>query len=102
MDPRWHFHRYQLNDTYRALHRDYINRSVLGYVSIFNLLPDVVFVYEDEQIPISVQSFQKNRTRFLRFVSCLDGCWLELFYPRAPLANHLLRNFRNLDVIPDV
>ena len=69
--PRWNFHRYQVADTYRSLHRDYVNRSTLGYVAIFNLLPDVVFVFDDEKLPISVQSFQTNLTRLLRVA--IDG-----------------------------
>jgi hypothetical protein len=56
-------------DEYRSLHRDYINWSTLGYVSVFNLLPDAVFVMEGEKLPLSVQLFQRNLSHFLKLVS---------------------------------
>ena len=97
--PRWRFHRFQVADTYRALNRDYINRSTLGYIGIFNLLPDVVFVDEDGHLPISVQSFQRNLTRLLRTVSVSEILWQELFSPRSPLVGHVLHDYQNLDML---
>ena len=64
--PRFSFDRYQVCDRYRELHRDDVNRSTLGYISIFNLLPDVCFVMDGEQLPISVKAFQQNLTSLLR------------------------------------
>ena len=43
VSPRHASHRYQVRDNFRCLHRDYINRSTLGYIGVFNLLPEVVF-----------------------------------------------------------
>ena len=100
--PRWQIHRYQARDDYRCLHREYLNRSTFGYVSVFNLLPDAVFVFGDEKLPISVKCFQQNLTRLLRFVSGIEDCWYELFSPRAALSSHLLLHFRNLDELPVV
>ena len=66
------------------------------------MLPDAVFVSGDEQLPISVHSFQSNLTRLLRYVSGIEECWVELFSCRAALSNHLLLRFRNMDEIPVV
>ena len=98
--PRWSFHRYQLLDEYRSLHRDYINRSTLGYVSVFNLLPDAVFVMEGETLPLSVQFFQRNLSHFLKLVSLENELWQELFSARFSLVTHLLNEYRNIDFIP--
>ena len=67
--PRWNFHRYQISDVYRNLHRDYINRSTFGYIQVFNLLPDVVFMMEGEQIAISVKDLQRNLNNLLKMAS---------------------------------
>ena len=79
-----------------------MNRSTLGYISVFNLLPDCVFVVAGAKLPISVKDFQSNLASFLRFVCSIDGDWAELFSARVPLSSHLLRKYRNLDVIPNV
>jgi len=100
--PRFSFHKYQVRDRYRELHRDYINRSTLGYISVFNILPDCVFVMAGEKLPISVKDFQHNLTCLLRFVSSIDDNWHELFSPRMPLVGHLLHKYRNIDVLPEV
>ena len=100
--PRFSFHRYQVLDSYRELHRDYINRSTLGYVSVFNLLPDACFIMDGEQLPISVKTFQQNLTNLLRFVCRIDDGWQDLFSPRLPLTGHLLHDFRNIDHIPNL
>ena len=91
-----------MRDRYRELHRDYINRSTLGYISVFNILPDCVFVVAGEKLPISVKDFQHNLTCLLRFVSSIDDNWHELFSPRMPLVGHLLHKYRNIDVLPEV
>ena len=99
--PRFSFHKYQVSDPYRELHRDYVNRSTLGYISIFNLLPDVCFVMDGEQLPISVKAFQQNLTSLLRLACRVDDGWQQLFSSRLPLTGHLLHEFRYLDVIPE-
>ena len=63
------------------------------------MLPDAVFVYENEQLPISVQSFQKNLTSLLRLVSRSAMLWQELFSPRFPLVGHVLHDYQNLDTL---
>ena len=57
--PRRTLHRFQVLDTFRPLQRDYINRSTLGYISVFNLLPEKVFEHEHIGV-ISVSNFQHN------------------------------------------
>ena len=53
--PRSHLrrHSFQLVDPYNDLHRDYINRSVLGYVWVYNLLPQKIVNSK------TVKTFQK-------------------------------------------
>ena len=95
--PRFGIHRYQVQDNHRELQRDYINRSIFGYIAIFNLLPDVVFLSNDEPVPISVQTFQKNLTMLLR-IACNEIIdWIDMYSPRISLVGHPLHTFRNLD-----
>ena len=82
------------------LNREYVNRSVLGHVGIFNVLPNVVFVCDGESIPISVKQFQCNLTRLLRLASRNDERWVELFCSCQPLVGHVLHSFRNVDALP--
>ena len=91
---------YQVRDGCRELHRDYINRSTFGYISIFNLLPDCVFVRDGVKLPISISDFQHNLTCLLKLVCSIDDNWHELFSARMPLVGHLLHKYRNLDTIP--
>ena len=88
--PRWNFHRFRVLDPYRSLQRDYINRSALGFVSLFNLLPDCVFINGEEKLPISVKSFQSKLTSLLRFVCGINERWQELFCSRQLLTGHVL------------
>ena len=93
--PRRSAHRFQIVDSTRQLHRDYLNRSTFGYVGIFNLLPDVLFDSDSESQPIPVKEFQKNLNRFLKLLSSdIDG-WESIFSPRVALAHHVLLNFQD-------
>ena len=98
--PRWNFHRFQLSDEYRELRKEYLNRSVLGYVSIFNILPDAVFVADGDINPIPVQDFQRNINNLLKLASQHVDTWQELYSSRVSLVGHTLLEFRNIDRIP--
>ena len=100
--PRWNIHRYQISDVYRNLHRDYINRSTFGYIHIFNLLPDAVFIMEGETLPISLKDFQRNLSNLLKMASLNVDNWEELYSSRMPFVSHVLNDFRNVDVIPSL
>ena len=80
-------HSNQLLDPYRALHRDYINRSVLGYIAIYNLLPQWAVASE------SVQIFQSRLQNILcdRAQAAAESWWL-LFSPREALTFYPLRS----------
>ena len=66
VSPRRLFNRYSLADPYRPLNRDYINRSVLGYIGIFNLLPDAIFVDARTDHSASIKVFQSNLVCFVK------------------------------------
>lgn len=54
-------HERQLQDPFNALHRDYINRSVLGYIWIYNLLPaDIVDCSTVKAFQRGLQLMMKN------------------------------------------
>ena len=80
-------HSNQLLDPYRALHRDYINRSVLGYIAIYNLLPQWAVASE------SVHVFQSRLQDILcdRAQAGAESWWL-LFSAREALTFHPLRS----------
>ena len=87
--PRRHAHRFQLEDTYRSLHRDYLNRSLLGYVAVFNLLPDSIFSCTLTGELASVKTFRSNLVLLLR--SCVEMVdWPLLFSPRVAIFQHPL------------
>ena len=96
LDPQTSFSVYNLAPL--SCRRD----ITLGYISVFNLLPDCVFVVAGAKLPISVKDFQSNLASFLRFVCSIHGEQAELFSARVPLSSHLLRKYRNLDAIPEV
>ena len=84
-----------IDDT-RNLGRDYLDRSTLGYVAVFNILPECVFHYDEHELPITVSQFQSNLNVLLKSASNdLDG-WEGLFCPRATIFDHLLRRFSTL------
>ena len=87
--PRRSFHRFQVLDSYRSLQRDYINRSTLGYISTFNLLPERVFEHEDLGI-ISVSDFQHNLSSLAKEMMIDMEDWDSLYSPRLPIAHHPL------------
>ena len=95
--PRRDVHRFQILDETRELHRDYLNRSTFGYVGVFNLLPDVVFVSEDFECPIPVKEFQKNLNKLVKLASHDVDNWHLLFSPRLPLFDHLIRGFQHVN-----
>ena len=102
VSPRSSQHRFQVRDEYRRLHRDYINRSTLGYIGVFNLLPDLVFLDPEYDVPIPVSTFQKNLNTLLK-VACMHvDNWSEIFSPRVSLYNHVLKVFSSLHEWPDL
>ena len=102
VSPRLPLHQFQVRDSFRNLHRDYINRSTFGYIGVFNLLPEVVFHDSEGTIPISISSFQKNLTVLLKVASMDIDHWDEVYSPRVPLWNHVLKDLRHLDHLPDL
>ena len=66
------------------------------------MLPEVVFHDEDGVIPISVSSFQSNLTKLLKLSSMIESNWLETFSPRVPLFNHVLKELRQVDQLPEL
>ena len=78
-------HSFQVLEVYDGLHRDYINRSVFGYIWIYNLLPEEIVDCRD------VKSFQGKCQKVLKdLASSGIEDWTLAFSPRAP---------RNLNVI---
>ena len=94
--PRRELHQYQVVDSVRGLHREYLNRSTFGYVAIFNILPEIVFSSAEFDLPIPVKEFQKNLSRLVRRASFDIDDWDHLYNPRLPLSSHSLLQFRRL------
>ena len=84
-------HSRQLLDPFETLHRDYINRSILGYIWIYNLLPSGVVVCDN------VQLFQSRCQQILK-VLAKTGClnWAMAFSPRVPRNLSLLIHYNRL------
>ena len=79
-------HHRQLEDPYQHFHKDYINRSVFGYIWIYNALPEDVVEAE------TVKIFQKRCQLLLKdLVSSGNPYWKATFSPRfSRLQNPLL------------
>ena len=74
-------HRFQVQDDYYHLHKDYINRSVFGYIWVYNLLP-----FEPAEFP-SVKAFQRKCQDILKTLArTAHPCWKNTFSPRYPRA----------------
>ena len=81
-------HARQLLDPYRDMHRGYLNRSVLGHIVVYNLLPARV-VSET-----SVKSFQSALASFLKDVAVSSfEFWHDLFSSRILFLTHPLRRY---------
>ena len=64
-----------------------MRRSVLGLVSVYNLLPESVVLND------SVADFQGALQRLLKeCVSTRGESWFRMFSPRCDFAFHLLRS----------
>ena len=94
--PRRFSHQFQVTDETCAIGREYLDRSTFGYVAVFNLLPECVFHYDEQVLPISVSAFQSNLNRLLKLVSHESDCWEGIFSSRTTIHNHVLRNFSNI------
>ena len=79
--PRRELHQYQVVDSVRVLHQEYLNRSTFGYVAIFNILPEIVFSSAEFDLPIPVKEFQKNLSRLVRRASFDIDDWDHLYNP---------------------
>ena len=92
---RRHYNRFQLDDRFRELQRDYLNRSTLGYIAVFNMPPDAVFggCYVGEFI--TVKEFQHNLMVFLR-AAIAHNDWMNLLSPRIALSNHPLLSAQSI------
>ena len=79
-------HDRQLLDPFEALYRDYINRSVLGYIWVYNLLPEEIIR------STSVKCFQSDLQKMLKdMASSYPERWRSLFSVRQPRNACLLR-----------
>ena len=81
-------HTRYLRDPYRDMGRDYVNRSLLGYIAVYNLLPDFAIEARD------VKTFQSRLSRILKdYVRQGNKDWSYLYSARIPLFNfHPLRH----------
>ena len=81
------YHDRQVLDPFRPLHRDYINRSTLGYIAIYNWLPNWVVCAE------SVSCFQ-GRLQSMMVDVAQSGFqnWDVIFSNRIPSQFHPLRS----------
>ena len=78
------WHSRHLRDPYRTLNKDYLNRSLLGYVAIYNLLPErVVRSLDVHAFQAQCQWYAKGRI--------MNPRWRDTFSARVPLHNHPLR-----------
>ena len=80
-------HRRYLLDPCPPRAPDYLLRSALGGVRIYNLLPESIVNAAD------VHDFQRILSELVRFASPRYSSWPELLSWRVPLAFHDLRNF---------
>ena len=79
-------HNKQLKDPREARFSEQLRRSALGLISVCNLLPQGVV-----DCP-TVSAFQCVLQSMLKdFAAAERPGWEELFSPRVPLYNHLLR-----------
>ena len=79
-------HDRQVSDPYWNLHRDYLNRSVFGYIWVYNRLPAHVVD------AISVKVFQSHLQNMLKDIVTSDSSgWMNLFSAREPRNSSLLR-----------
>jgi len=70
-------HPWQLRDDYQFLHRDYINRSLLGYIWIYNRLPELLVALK------TVRKFQGACQDILKeLASSGIPDWANVFSPR--------------------
>ena len=81
-------HARYLRDPYRGMGRDYLNRGLLGYIAVYNLLPDFAIEARD------VKTFQSRLSRMLKdYVREGNEDWSYLYSARIPLFNfHPLRH----------
>ena len=90
--PRRHFR--HLVDPLHLRAPDFARRSVLGLVSVYNLLPDSVVAAR------TVHDVQSLLQALLRDYAGSYTVWSDLFSCRIPFANHPLRRCR--DWVPPV
>ena len=81
---RMQVHSKFLNDNFRCLNRDYINRSLVGYIRVYNLLPQQIINCT------SVPSFQHSLQRFLKDCALHISDWQNIFSPSIALNKHPL------------
>ena len=72
-------HHLQLLDLYSSFHKDYLDRSVLGYIWIYNLLPSAVVEAR------SVKAFQQQLQSILKDLASSNyENWTFTLSPRFP------------------
>ena len=81
-------HHLQIEDRYESLHRDYINRSIFGYIWIYNLLPAVVVE------SVSVKAFQAKCQQIFKDIATMgNDNWTTTFSPRYPRTHNPLMQY---------
>ena len=84
--PRRPLHRYDVIDATRVLCPDYLDRSTFGCVVVFNLLPECVFHFEDnDAFFVSFTIFSLNFIVLLKFASNHVAEWERIFHVVALL-----------------
>ena len=82
---QWSRHEWQLHEYKDGHHTDYIGRSSLGLVSVYNLLPWNTVVMDD------VSKFQGALQNLVKERAIAGDCrWDELFSPRIEMGHHPL------------
>ena len=82
-------HERQLEEYIDGAHTEYVKRSALGFVSVYNLLPEAVIAEQ------SLPAFQRALQNLVRQVA-QSGCpaWRSILSPRQALLTHPLRQIR--------
>ena len=91
--PRYSMNRFALVDSFNTRCKDYLKYSTLGYIGVFNLIPDDLFLDPDAPDELAdAGMFQKNLSK--QIANNLDfPTWRVLYSPRYGLAHRPLLSF---------
>ena len=78
-------HSRNLANLYSYRHQDYMKHSALGYVNVYNLLPERVIASETPKL------FQSRLQHLVKEAASHDvHAWEMLFSPRLPIHSHII------------